>query len=70
MGRYLKAMATFQNFKVLVIQNINFESHMMMMITAENGVDYSGRSTLWRVEVTRDGEGSKAECHLHKVCML
>lgn len=41
-----------------------------MMIITEYGIDYSSRSTLWRVQVTTGGEGSKAECYLHIICML
>lgn len=52
------------NFKVLVILNIYFYSNMVI-ITDE--VYYSVRSTLLKVEVTRDGNKPKAESYLHIV---
>lgn len=53
------------NFKVLVILNIYFESNIV--IITEGEVYYSVRSTLLKVEVTRNKNKPKTESYLHRV---
>lgn len=53
------------NFKVLVILNIYFESNIV--IITEDEVYYSVRSTLLKVEVTRNMNKPKTESYLHRV---